>query len=43
LIQQVLKREIAKRDLIRHFVYLADSASLETARRLKEAARRTWI
>jgi toxin ParE1/3/4 len=39
----VLKREIAKRDLIRHFVYLAESASLETARRFKEATRRTLI
>jgi toxin ParE1/3/4 len=40
---RVLKREIAKRDLIRHFVYLAESASLETARRFKEATRRTLI
>src|SRR5450755_1626915 len=40
---QVLKREAAKRDLIRHFVYLAENASLEVARRFTDAARKTFI
>jgi toxin ParE1/3/4 len=39
---RVLKREAAKRDLIRHFVYLAETASLEVARRFKEAVRTTF-
>ena len=39
----VLKREAAKRDLIRHFVYLAENARLEVARRFKDAARDTFI
>src|ERR1035438_4334562 len=40
---QVLKREAAKRDLITHFVYLAENASLAVARRFKDAARVTFI
>jgi toxin ParE1/3/4 len=36
---RVLKREAAKRDLMQHFVYLADSAGLEVARHFKDAAR----
>lgn len=40
---QVRKREAAKRDLIRHFVYLAENASLEVARRFRDAARDTFI
>jgi toxin ParE1/3/4 len=40
---QVLKRQAARRDLIRHFVYLAENASLEVARRFKDAARVTFI
>lgn len=40
---QVLKREAAKRDLIRHFVYLAEHASLDLARRFLDAARHTFI
>jgi toxin ParE1/3/4 len=40
---QVLKCEAARRDLIRHFVYLAESASLEVARRFKDAARVSFI
>jgi plasmid stabilization system protein ParE len=39
----VFKREAAKRDLIRHFVYLAENASLEVPRRFKDAARDTFI
>ena len=39
---RVLNREAAKRDLIRHFVYLAENVSLEVARRFKEAARKTF-
>ena len=39
---RVLKREAAKRDLIRHSVYLAENASLEVGRRFKEAARKTF-
>ena len=40
---QVLRRGAAKRDLVRHFVYLAESASLEVARRFKDAARDTFV
>jgi toxin ParE1/3/4 len=40
---QVLKREAAKRDLIKHFVYLAENTSLEVARRFKDAARDTFL
>ena len=36
---RVLKRDAAKRNLIRHFVYLAENASLETARHFRDAAR----
>jgi toxin ParE1/3/4 len=39
----VLKREAAKRDLIMHFVYLAENASLDVARRFKDAARDTFM
>ena len=39
----VLKREAAKRDLIRHFVYVAENASLEVARRFKDAAQDAFI
>jgi toxin ParE1/3/4 len=39
---RVLKREAAKRDLIGHFVHLAENASLEVARRFKEGARKTF-
>lgn len=34
----VIRREAAKRDLIRHFVYLAEHASLNIADRFLEAA-----
>ena len=39
---QVHTREAAKRDLITHFVYLAENASLAVARRFKDAARVTF-
>ena len=39
---RVLEREAAKRDLIGHFVYLAENATPEVARRFKEAARKTF-
>jgi toxin ParE1/3/4 len=39
---RVLKRQAAKPDLIIHFVCLAENASLDVARRFKEAARKTF-
>ena len=38
---RVVKRQAAKRDIVAHFVYLAENASLDVARRFKEAARNT--
>ena len=35
---RVVRRSQAKRDLIKHFVYLAEKADLETARRFLRAA-----
>jgi plasmid stabilization system protein ParE len=40
--RRAVKREAAKRDLLRHFVYLAENATPEVARRFKEAARKTF-
>ncbi len=40
---QVLRREAAKRDLTGHFVYIAENAGLEVARRFTKAARKTFI
>ena len=35
---RVVRRAEAKRDLIKHFVYLAEEADLEMARRFRNAA-----
>ena len=35
---RVLRRAEAKRDLVKHFVYLAEQTDLETARRFRRAA-----
>lgn len=39
---RVLKRPAAKRDLIRHFVWLAENASIGIARRFRDSAQRTF-
>jgi toxin ParE1/3/4 len=39
---RVLTRVAAKRDLVDHFVFLAESASLEIADRFLESANRTF-
>jgi toxin ParE1/3/4 len=40
---RVVRREAAKRDLIRHFVYLAENATLKIARSFKDAAHDTFV
>jgi len=39
---RILQRRAARRDLIQHFVYLAEHAGLETARRFRRAAEATY-
>jgi toxin ParE1/3/4 len=40
---QVHKRESAKRDLVDHFVYLAENASIETAERFLSRAESSFL
>jgi len=40
---RVVRREAAKRDLVRHFVYLAENATLKIARSFKDAAHDTFV
>jgi toxin ParE1/3/4 len=39
---RITQRPAARRDLIQHFVYLAEHAGLETARRFRQAAQQTY-
>ena len=39
---RVVQRPAARQDFIIHFAYLAEKASLETARRFREAVDRTY-
>ena len=39
---KVYQREAARRDLVEHFVYLAENASLDTAERFLERAETTF-
>ena len=39
---KVYQREVARRDLVEHFVYLAENASLDTAERFLERAETTF-
>lgn len=39
---RITQRPAARRDLIQHFVYLAEHAGLETAQRFRQAAEQTY-
>lgn len=39
---RALVRRAARRDLIRHFAWIGEASGLETARRFRAAARRTF-
>ncbi len=39
---RALVRRAARRDLIRHFAWIGEASSLETARRFRAASRRTF-
>ena len=39
---RITQRPAARRDLIHHFVYLAEHAGLETAQRFRQAAAQTY-
>ncbi len=41
-IARIVQRRAARRDLVAHFVYLAENASVETTRRSRQAAEDTY-
>jgi toxin ParE1/3/4 len=40
---QAVRRPAARRDFINHYVYLAENASLETAKRFRNAVEATYL